>query len=413
MKTLMLFFSCLVCFIPVVSAGSPSPHNMIRGLREAYDKDVQKLNTDSTAAVQAVFRKYTNDISVLELRLKKEGNLEALLACRTEIKRLELDKAVPKASPVNLGDDVIKMQEAYRQAVALVELNKDKKVYTLMSAFLLRLDGLKKQFTMKDKIEDALAVKEEMDKLALELAEQAKKLPEGFDPNAAPSGDLEDKAGSVLPPQLKKSMILHYPFSSSEGTKVADSSGKTNQGKSFGAKWTPRGKLGGAYDFDGQRDYIDAGSSSDYDFDTFSDWSFAFWVHPKGRLNSTFLYHRAGPNNNADGGENYLYYQTESTPHGLSWGSINGEWDTGVTLAQDQWQHIIAMYNASEKKAYVYVNGTRKAEVQVQSVGHSSGSLKIGHGANGNSFKGMIDEVMIFSRALTDQEIHAISDRQK
>jgi hypothetical protein len=220
-------------------------------------------------------------------------------------------------------------------------------------------------------------------------------------------------AGGILPATLKDKQILFYSFDQDNGKKVMDISGKGNNGRFYGAKWVPKGRLGGACEFSGHGDYIDAGSTPDWDFDISKDWTFSFWIYPQGSLSSMCFYHRAGVNHTLNGGENYLCYQTESVPAGLSWGPVNEEWDTGVLLSLNQWQHIAMLYSAQSRRAFLYVNGVEKANVPVHSVGRSAGSLLIGDNANINFFKGMMDEIMIFNCALSGNDVKELYDSQK
>lgn len=220
-------------------------------------------------------------------------------------------------------------------------------------------------------------------------------------------------SSGALPIALKNSLILHYSFDKDEGNKVTDNSSKGHDGRVYGAKWVPKGTRGGACEFNGHGDYIDAGNTADFDFDASKDWTFAFWVYPRGSLSQMCFYNRTGADHINNGGENYLWYQTEASPTGISWGPINEEWDTGVPLLLDQWQQVVVLYSASARRACLYVNGAERASVPAHSVGRSSGPLRIGDNANCNFFKGMIDEVMIFNRALAGNEVKGLYDSQK
>lgn len=59
-----------------------------------------------------------------------------------------------------------------------------------------------------------------------------------------------------LPKGLDKGLVLHYLFLRESGIRAWDLSLRGNLGKLQGAQWTQRGRLGGAYWFDGVDDHI-------------------------------------------------------------------------------------------------------------------------------------------------------------
>lgn len=163
--------------------------------------------------------------------------------------------------------------------------------------------------------------------------------------------------------------------------------------------------VGSAVNFDGNEDYVSIPDSTDWDFNINTSWSVEMWIYPR-ILNSTVIYGRSA-DDNLNGGENYLAYQTYAPPYGLSWGPINAEWDTGLTLQTNQWQYVAVVYNANTQKAYCYVNGTTSTNVNVSTIGSSSGVFKIADNYNVNGLNGRIDEFRIYkNKALTPTEIN-------
>ncbi|MFE9776425.1 LamG-like jellyroll fold domain-containing protein [Streptomyces sp. NPDC005931] len=104
--------------------------------------------------------------------------------------------------------------------------------------------------------------------------------------------------------------------------------------------------------------------------------------------------------------------------------SYNGKWSIRVystdgafareAIAQDShpkgvWTHVAAVHDATAKKIHLFVNGKRQASVDAGTPWSADGSLEIGRVMSADSyvnhFKGYIDEVAVWQRALTDQEI--------
>ena len=80
-------------------------------------------------------------------------------------------------------------------------------------------------------------------------------------------------------------------------------------------------------------------------------------------------------------------------------------------LPLDAWSHLALTYDSVAVR--LLVNGAQVATLPLTSpVISSSGPLKIGGNAIwGEYFKGLIDEVRVYNRALTASEIQADRDR--
>jgi lysophospholipase L1-like esterase len=78
-----------------------------------------------------------------------------------------------------------------------------------------------------------------------------------------------------------------------------------------------------------------------------------------------------------------------------------------VDLTDGKWHHIVAKRNAATNEVSVYVDGQKNASaIQAFTSGFSSSaSLNIGHILNANYFVGDLDEVALYNKALSDEEI--------
>jgi hypothetical protein len=108
-----------------------------------------------------------------------------------------------------------------------------------------------------------------------------------------------------------------------------------------------------------------------------------------------------------------------STQHKVSFiqggGSVNKENVTTQDYRNyvNQWIHITATCNSTDKYMRIYFNGVISDSLYIGtfSSNTSTDSLRIGRGYspyNANSFKGLIDDVRIYNRALTKQEVDAL-----
>lgn len=221
-------------------------------------------------------------------------------------------------------------------------------------------------------------------------------------------------------------LVLYLPFDEGSGTVVKDLSGNNNNGTLKGApKWV-KGKFGTALQFNGaeNKNYVEVPDNASLNPAT--EITCAAWIYfdkfiGSGGVISKYI----GANNqrgyslrmdhtnalsvasdcSSDGTANAGKYTTASTPANM--------------LKEGQWQHIATAFKAKQYLR-LYVNGVLKGETATgvtDSLFDNTVPLLIGTdfliGGAGNSgpreFTGIIDEVAIFNRALSDAEIQSLS----
>jgi hypothetical protein len=207
--------------------------------------------------------------------------------------------------------------------------------------------------------------------------------------------------------------VLNMPFDSNiystETGGIRDYSTYENNGTLGGGNsanaptWTSSGKISGAYDFDGVNDYIDVNLSlvmSDLE-DSFSAVA---WVYP----NIITTEH-----NIIWGDEDaYKFRMTYYTNNNMyAYVKKNGEssWSScsGGNVIPGSWYFLVMTFNGSSTRCYF--NGDR-----VGSVGTNIGSMELLNnmvyiGASrtaSGSVNGTIDEVQIFNRSLSAEQIY-------
>lgn len=239
-------------------------------------------------------------------------------------------------------------------------------------------------------------------------------------------GKAEEKQGTEvgpksigdLPATLTEGLVLYYDFDKDEGDKVTDLSGKGNHGRVFGAKWTKngvgarqtaRGWVGGACEFDGEGDYV-ALTRTVQDSLTICAW-----------INTT----AAGGNAHHWGSmpicdSEVPFRVTADFGFGINPAGrlVFGEGGSGrdVTITgkarvnRGTWVHACVARDGKTGEIEIFVNGER----DVRGIG-STATLKanlevrIGYGFDlAKYWNGVIDEVMIWNRALSETEIEQL-----
>ncbi len=176
-------------------------------------------------------------------------------------------------------------------------------------------------------------------------------------------------------------------------------SGNSNNGTAYGnATQTSAGKLGKGMSFDGDGDYVLISSpNTNYN----NTYSLSMWVYPIDNNNGNYMFDQGY----VDGVILYV-----PTPNSFRyWVDINGTNYNGefYTFSLNNWYNIIYTYNGSNFSIYVNGNITTSFSASGNLRG-SNNNIYIGEysGATATtSFNGTIDDVMIFNRSLSAEEI--------
>ncbi len=193
-------------------------------------------------------------------------------------------------------------------------------------------------------------------------------------------------------------LVGSWRFDEGSGTTAFDSSGNGNDGTVVGDALWVAGKFGGALEFNGSNTSVVA------PFIPLDSRSFTItmWVNP-------VLYTS----------EQVVFSQTESRTTNVSMhyriygpgsgrirmGFYSNDLDTTTTLDENNWYHITFWYDFENQNRRIYVNGVLEAEASATPYLGASGDTVIGSWGTDQWFQGIIDDVRIYSRALTDAEI--------
>lgn len=200
-------------------------------------------------------------------------------------------------------------------------------------------------------------------------------------------------------------LVAHYPFDEGSGSVVRDVSGNDNHGTIHGATYVKL-QEGYALEFDGEDDHVAIPSSDNLKLpDTLS---VAVWVNTKFADTGGVV---------SKNGDNLLRqnYHISLEQGGIRFNLVQppyvGKEVRGPAVTADRWYHIVGTYDAQDIKIYLNgkfggVNHSGKF-----SVGTYDDPLYIGATSYGGKlishFTGQIDDVRIYNRALSEQEIRS------
>jgi plastocyanin len=209
----------------------------------------------------------------------------------------------------------------------------------------------------------------------------------------------------VVPPSTTNNsngLVASYSFNESTGATVTDASGNGNHGIITEATRTASGYFGNALKFDGVNDWVSVNDSASLDLS--SGMTLEAWVNPAVVMNSW----RTVLLKEQTGDEVYSLLANTDVNKPIMGQWINGGVKTlsgGSSLAPNKWWHLTATYDGQTQR--LYVNGAQVSErAQTGLIQQSNGALRIGGNSIwGEYFQGLIDEVRIYNRALTNAEI--------
>jgi hypothetical protein len=213
-----------------------------------------------------------------------------------------------------------------------------------------------------------------------------------------------------LSASLRQGLVLWYSFDRDEGNVVTDKSGKNNHGKVHRAKWTEKGKAGGACKFDGSGRSIELADDDSLDIGTGS-FTVLAWIHTGAAPGDSWMVVDKGT---TEAGTYYLYSDGSSVRMTVK--SATKRYDAvmpDTDFPYNQWVCVAGVYDESSVK--LFVDSTEIASASAPAdLGSNTRPVTIGkYQRAGYQFSGIIDEVMIFNRALSKQEIKHLYNSQK
>jgi hypothetical protein len=201
-------------------------------------------------------------------------------------------------------------------------------------------------------------------------------------------------------------LVGWWRFDEGAGNIAIDSSGYGNNGTIYGATWTS-GKYGNALAFDGVSNYVDVPAASTL-FPS-NAITIEFWVKiASADINSNAYMGFVGRGSRTNGLQIFKDWGTGrvslETPG-------SGILTSTTALAPDVWNHVACVI-VSSTSATIYINGQLQGSSGGWLLPTTSMDYSIGRAASGTTnpyFKGTINEVHIYNRALSAIEISSDS----
>jgi hypothetical protein len=229
-------------------------------------------------------------------------------------------------------------------------------------------------------------------------------------------------AQQILAQDITSNLEVYFSFN--DGTATVTSGQVTNGGSISGAiPINDRfGNPNKAMFFDGVNDYIDFGDLPNYQFGS-NSFTIALWIYtdmgqsgqgiPIGKRGFTsgdkaymFGWDSNGPGTTT--GELMLYYRDDNGEVGYP------DFQTKI-IAGNAWKHISMVFDRNVDNLYLYIDGVLESTRDISGLstfnatGSSAGELMAGRSSDGGQyFKGVVDDIYVFRRALAQNDILAL-----
>ena len=223
-----------------------------------------------------------------------------------------------------------------------------------------------------------------------------------------PSG-VEVDSHSYTPPDYNinnspggtNNLVGYWPFDGD----LKDKSGNGNDGTSVGTTGFAGGIINQALDLNGSQGYIEIPDSSSLDIT--NQITLEAWVYPRAWDNQheNSILTKAADN---DWGVWNIHYKTQSKGFRFELGGKGTVFETTPSTALNTWYHIVGVYDGIAMK--LYVNGVlSNSQPMTGPIKTNNAPLRIGKqfwwGSNYSYWDGLIDELKIYNRALSADEV--------
>jgi hypothetical protein len=196
---------------------------------------------------------------------------------------------------------------------------------------------------------------------------------------------------------VARSMVGYWTFDEGEGRTAYDYSGDGHQGIIHGGAQWDEGRFGKALHFNGVDSSVEV---PDGDWNTAAPVTFTLWYKRDGSGNGQLIEHQLGGavrGAYAFDGNRFAMYDNALTGIGIRIDGANNEW-------------VFAAITISENEVKAYKNGELQSTTPIKGFPQVAGPFFIGaRGTVGDQFfKGWIDDVAIFHKALSAEEIRTL-----
>lgn len=178
--------------------------------------------------------------------------------------------------------------------------------------------------------------------------------------------------------------------------------------------WTTAGRIGGAYNFDGQNDFIELQNSQL--IQNLSKMTVEAWVYPEKLGSEDYKIKSIITKGDFNAQRHFTLLMLANNKYEFFMGDgiFHAGLESNSYAQRNSWQHIVATFDNTTKEAKIYINGNLDASTTLNGFTpnfQNTNNLRIGWGNSDDfAFDGKIDEVRIYNRILSAEQIKADYD---
>ncbi len=391
--------------------------------RSTYEGQMASIAADHGARIVQLNNRYSDSLAGMKETVQSAGNLDKLKAVLEEIDRFSTTESVAVKPAAPQIPEITSLQNRYRKQFSDFEDDRAKKILLLSSRYNKALDALQKRFVREADISKASKVQAERKRIAAIAAPLSAQVAAKSQADAAPVRKAEIPVPlprkRIMKSDLTKGLLLHYDFDSVRRDKISDRGLTRSHGKIMGTPTKIKGVSGSAYEFDGIKDYAVAEQSKRLSSMTQGDFSLCVWLNP-----SELPPNSEGTILATPGCHLGMFYTQDRKIRMAHWfyedlakkkGAVPfavqaGEYDLGT------WCHAVGVFSSTDSELRLYIEGElankQKWPYKWAPVRYGR-PWYIGMAAPwSDKYKGAlacaVDEVRIYDRALSDDEVAAI-----
>jgi hypothetical protein len=398
-----------------------APANDLNTYTATYEKKLAEIILSHGMMMSDVNRQYTEALAGLLAEVQKAGDLDKTKAVMSEIARFGNQKNMPSPPSELLG--IQNLQSHYTRLNLPHAGKKAKSIITLTTQYDHALERLQRSLVSSGKLDDATGVQRERGRVQENAAYLAAKTflyeSDGAGRHSAANNIAISERGArhgntkqSLNAKNLKGLVLWHSFDS-RSTKSTDKSSQRNHGRVHNAEHTLKGKVGGALRFSGNDSYVRIPRSKSVDFkDAFTLMA---WV--KIEEVSAKLLHFIISRYEWTSGTGYGLLVDKSGGVACSFNGKNGHLASPSGIVESgKWVHLASVFDG--KMLTCIVDGVAIASRERNGLINEKSDLFIGTPSNAVGHRdwttlGLIDEVMIFNRALSIDEVSNIFSLQE
>ncbi|MCA8961778.1 MAG: cellulase family glycosylhydrolase, partial [Planctomycetes bacterium] len=218
--------------------------------------------------------------------------------------------------------------------------------------------------------------------------------------SSSSSSGVTPLAPAPVPIEEDPDVAAHWTFDVVSGGLVLDESSGGFHGEVQGATLVADGRVGGALEFAGGTDHV-AVDANDLELVRWEPLTIAAWVLPIATTTDRVVIGHGELPTPA--------FALIQRPGNAVRFEIAGKGSTTGTLPADEWHHVAASYDGSSLTLFVDAVEVDRRNGVSGALPPALSDLGLGGSATGSAgFVGRLDEVWLYSRALTDAEIAAL-----